>query len=393
MAFLFPFAPNWAAPYKVDSAYKTEIITNRDYGEQRFALRTQPRRKLSFTVSPARGRLNEFMSLMAARQQAEFVVPEITRQWQTDGEALLGTNVVVTEGGFIPPWVVAGAYVVFEGSAGQEMQLVVSADAMGIVLDQPLAATVASGSRFYPGLCGRFDQALRGQFLTNTAGQFILNFDADPGLNFHEADTVAPATMVGTELFLMRPNWRTSPTVSLDGLLETTDYARGRVTRFSSVNFNDVALRFEFMQRDSAAAEALSQFFHRQKGQQGAFYAPTWGADFDLSVGAAPGSMDFYVPGVDFANLFAASPVYKAAIVFFRDGTYGVKRIDSIAPSGGQSRVRFFSPWSRSVNEESVRLMCWLPLWRLTVDTLTLDWQTRTVAQAQLTMKTLRGTP
>lgn len=392
MAILFPFTPNWASAYKVESAYKTEIITNRDYSEQRFALRSQPRRGLSFVVSPARGRLREFSNLMASRQQAEFVVPEITRHWLVAEEALATTNIIVPDAGVVPPWAAPGTHLVIERTDGRELVLIVSADPLGIVLDQPLAATVPPGSRFYPGLVGRFDQGIRGQFYTNTTGQFTMNFDADPGLNFHEPDTAAPVSFNGKELFLKKPNWRSAPIVSLDGLLETTDYGRGRLNHFSSVAYNHLSLRMEFLQRDAAEAEALSQFFHRQRGQQGEFYAPTWGDDFDLSIGAASGASSLVVPGLDTVNLFSANLVYRAVVVFFRDGTYQANRITTLAAAGSNSALSFAAPWTRAINPGTVRQMCWLPVWRLAIDSLTLDWQTRTVAQTQLTLKAL-GSP
>jgi hypothetical protein len=280
MPFLFPFEPNWNNSFRVELAYKTEIITSRAFREQRIAQRTQPRKSVSFTITPRRGRLATFLDDMAARQQADHVVVEPTRWFTTSLESLAGSNAMTAAGAAMPAWVAAGAYLVVVGTAGQEMVQVVNVTGMEIVLDEPLGADVLAGSRVYPGLVGRFDQSLRGQLFTNTVGQFSVAFNADPGLNVYEAEVAAPATFNGRELFLESPNWRSPLALTLEGLLETTDYGRGRVEHHSPVAFNRLGLRLDFLGRSPANVESLVQFFHRMKGQQGEFYMPTWGDDF-----------------------------------------------------------------------------------------------------------------
>jgi len=95
------------------------------------------------------------------------------------------------------------------------------------------------------------------------------------------------------------------------------------------------------------------------------------------------------VPGGTVAALHGASTVYKAAIVFFADGSYQANRIVSLAAVSGQSRFTFATPWAQAVNDSTVRIMCWLPVWRLAVDTMTLDWPTNMVATTQLSAQTL----
>lgn len=389
MPFLFPFQPNWNESFKVELSYKTEIIVSRNFKEQRFALRTQPRKQVSFTINPRRGRLSAFMDEFSSQQQAAYVVAEPTRSVVVSTVAMAGDSALYLEGAAAPVWAASGAYLVVSGAAGPELVLVDTALPGVLVLDQPLSNDVAAGARVSPGLVGRVSQSLSGQLLTNMTGKFDIDFAADPGLNIVEGVTSAPLAFNGRELFLLKPNWRTSPNFTLEGLLETTDYGRGRVEHFAPVNFNQAGLRLEFLQKTSAEVEALCQFFHRMKGQQGEFYMPTWGDDFDLSIGCAAGASVLDTPGVAKANMLGSSTIYRAAIAFFKDGTYQVNKIATLAAASGNSRFSFVSPWAKALNDSTVKLMCWLPVWRLAVDTMTLEWPTAVAAQTQLTMRAL----
>lgn len=390
MPMLFPFDPNWVESYKVDSEYKTEIITSRNYREQRIALRSQPRRKVSFLTTPSRGALAKFMGLMAAKQQQEFILPEITRKSSTGYAVLAGVTLVPLSSPTLPVWVTPGAFVVFEGASGRGFFEVVSADISGIVTAAPIEQDIPAGSTLHPGLVGRVAASLRGQHLTNTVGRMNVDFFADPGRNKHYYQGVAPAVHNGKELLLLRPNWRTTPTITSNSFLETLDYERGRFAHHQPVNFNEVVVRQEFTQRDAAETEVLSRFFQRMRGQQGEFYAPTWGQDFDLSTGALAGTSSLRTPGSETFDLYAGSPVYKSVIVFYADGSIQPNVVNSVTLGGlGNSNINVVTPWAQAVNESNVRLMCWLPTWRLAIDALSIEWLTKSVSQTQLTMKTI----
>jgi len=387
MPFLFPFVHNWSASYKIDIGYKTEVIESRVFREQRFALRTQPRKKVTIGIALDGLQLRSFLALMSARQQSEWVIPEITRAALLNAITFSGSGVLSFA--VAPAWAVAGAYVVIKTPTGNAMFTVVSVLGAAVSVTPNAVVDLPIGTKVYPGLVGRLDQSLKGSLLTNTVGTVTVSLDADPGLNTYEAEATAPVSFNGRELFLTKPNWRTSPSLSLDGNLETIDYGRGRVVHNAPVNWNVETLRLEFLRRDAAEAGTLTSFFHRMKGQQGEFYMPTWGSDFDITTGALSGATVLNVPTTTSFDLFAASTVYKAAIIFFKDGSYQANRLVSITNVSGVSRHTFATTFPQAVNPTTVKLMCWLPAWRLAIDTLTLEWLTGTIAQAQLTMQTI----
>ena len=66
-----------------------------------------------------------------------------------------------------------------------------------------------------------------------------------------------------------------------------------------------------------------------------------------------------------------------------------MNRVNGITLTSGNSRLAFASLVPQAINKNTVKLMCWLPAWRLAIDTLSLEWLTRSVAQTQITMRTI----
>lgn len=388
MPYLFPFAHNWSASFRVDNSYKTEIIQSRVFREQRLALRSQPRKRVTLSISPTGTELRSFLSQMATRQQTEWVIPEVTRPSLTATLLSAGGN-VLDFGATAPPWAVVGSYCVIQAVAGQVLAQIAVVLGGAVQIVTPVAAALPASSKVYPGIVGRLETSLKANLLTNAVATSTIVLDADPGINRVQNDSTAETTFNGRELFILKPNWQQTPQVTLESMLETIDYDRGRVVHHQPVNWNIETLRLEYLRRDQAEAEALTAFFHRRRGQQGEFYMPTWVSDFDLTTGAASGATILNVPGTTMFDLYATSPVYKAAIIFFRDGSYQANRLVSLTNVSGNSRFTFATAFPQAVNKTTVKLMCWLPAWRLAIDTLTIEWLTRTVAQAQLTMRTI----
>src|SRR6218665_3234173 len=88
---LFPFNPNWRESCKVSYEFKTDIATSRSNREQRRALRTTPRKKISFKVTLAHvAPLDRFM---ARYQNQEVALADMSRHVLTTTPLLEGDSV------------------------------------------------------------------------------------------------------------------------------------------------------------------------------------------------------------------------------------------------------------------------------------------------------------
>lgn len=385
MAILFPFEPDWNSTVRIDHSFRTEIITSRNYREQRIALRLQPRKVYEFTVQGTRGGMARLQAFLSKNLQGEFIVRDPTRFVEIVAQADSGTLQLETDG--VPFWAQPGQIVQLVSGAQTALVEIDAVDATDILLTVNLTATWPAGTRVYATFTGSLSQQLRGRLLTNMAGDIPIRFDVNPG-SFEEPDGAAVLTYNGRELFLTKPNWGQAPSIEWVGYLESVDFDRGLLERFSPVTFQTRKLQFNY-NGSAEKSETFMQFFRRMKGQRGEFYAPTWEPDIDVSVGAATTDTFLIVPGSDLFDLYAGSTVYKHLILFFRDGTHAAHEITSIVASGADSRVNVSSGWTRDINPDSVRLACFLPVWRFSVDSVAMNWETNTVARWQATMQTL----
>ena len=288
----------------------------------------------------------------------------------------------------LPGWLQVGQSL--EIRSGSERQIVV-VDSWGagqINLVSGVSGDWPVGSRVFQLREGRFEQTMRLTLGTNTSAGTTLAFVCDPKPQT-EVLGAAEQTFNGRELWLMRPNWSENPTSEIQGYLDTLDYSRGPLSHFSPVDFGTRIEKLTYLSKTRPEAESLVQFFSRMRGQQGEFYMPTWEPDFDLSVGALSASDTLVIPGTDFYDQYAESPVYKAVFVLMRDGSYVAKMIESITTDTVNSTLTVDSYWSKVINEDTAVMGCMLPVWRFATDTLTVEFVTREVAQTQVSMRTL----
>lgn len=198
-------------------------------------------------------------------------------------------------------------------------------------------------------------------------------------------------TWGGKPILLRKPNWSNPLQINLQGFLDVIDYGQGATSEGVGLGWNEITTQASFLCKGQDDIASLLAFFHRIKGQQSSFYAPTWADDIDMSLGAISGSSTMTVPGTDFYEAYSDLITYQVAIALFRDGTYQANEITSITASGGNSVLNFAHAWVKAVNTTTTYQMCFLAKVRSAVDTLTLDFQTDTIATTQLTMKTLKG--
>jgi hypothetical protein len=193
-----------------------------------------------------------------------------------------------------------------------------------------------------------------------------------------------------TPILVIRPNWSANVNLTGVGNLETVDYSNGPVENYSFLTWNSITTQAVFMRRDAAEVERLEALFNEVHGQHGEFYMPTWLEDFDVTTGTAAGTTTLQTPGLTLFQSYAGSEFHKAAIVFWRDGTFQINPVVSIAGAGLNSLTTFGNVWDQAINPGNVYMMCWLPRCRFMIDTLTLEYLTDNKVTTQLTYKILK---
>lgn len=385
MPELFPFEPDWERSFRVEHSYKTEIITSYGRQEQRIALRQFPRKSIEYEVKLTRGGLAEFQAYMAKKQQGAFWVPDWSRWASPNAVMAIGTDTLFVDD--VPGWVKPGQQMYLKEGAVALLFEIASVAVGMIQFTTTAPIEFTTKLRAYCVYEATINQKTKARLLTNTAGQSTLNFTVKPG-SVQESEPPAPEVFNGRELFLTKMDWSSSPSVDLEGYLESVDFDIGITDHNALTLFNRRYSQQGFWFKKDRMEDFLA-FFRRCRAQRGEFYAPTWEPDIDFSLGAAVATSTLDIYGSTFFDLYGGSTVYKALIVFYKDGTHEAKQITGTGVVLGNSRITVATPWAKAINAANVRMISLLPVWRFSTDDMTVDWTTNTVAQVQTTFCTL----
>lgn len=386
MPTIFPFKPDWKNGIKITHSFKTEVITSRGKQEQRFALRDSERVEITYDTVLSGGDLEYWMAWFARNQQGEFWTPDYTRWAHPAAPLSVGdTEVAFTS---LPRWASADGSVFLWDQGEYHRYGVAAVSGNKIVLDTPLTAPWTLESRVHPGFLVRIDQNVRGKIQTNRVGSMKVSLNPVPGTVKYALGPPEYAFNY-REVFLTKPNWRTSPDVQLRGFLEDVDFDRGVIGFHSFVGFNQREEKRAYLGKNPTETDRFLQFFQRMKGRQGAFFMPTWEDDLAGAVGSNGGTA-LTVPGLKFNQTYSGSEVYSAICIFYRDGSVQPVLITDVSDNGsGDTEVSLADPLEQGVSESSVNMVCLLPLWRFAGDGVTIEHVTNTVAQWQSSTLTL----
>lgn len=399
-ARLWPYLPNWDNNYSLTYEYKTDMFTSRSGKEQRRALRETSRKSLEYTATLRRGQLLEFNRLMTTWQTRTFVVAEETRTARTSiNEAPLSSTVTVES---TPDWLVDGQKVILENSTTKG-DIVRQARTVDNVAANVVTFTAASGNewpagtKIHPALTGRLALSTQADRVTSTVANLGVRFDIEPASELPIALPAATITFDGREVFNKQPNWREGINVQHDYERDEVDFGRGRVDYYVPIEFGTRIERFAFVNRNRAQAEEMRHFFERQKGRRGEFLMPTWEDDFPRKIDSPAATDTIRIDGTEFATAYDGDTQFNMLAVVLSDGTFLYRNVLEIYEVndiiGNDSVVKVDDFWPVELNDETVRLICWMPVWRFSSDSLTIQWVTGGTAQIQVAAQILENEP
>lgn len=388
---IWPFPPNWTQPYEIAYELRTEVITSRSGKEQRISLRQNPRKTYSFTTLVHDNRFRAFLRHMNSWQQRSTVMPEYSRLTRLSQPVVDGSiSIVVDE---VPEWLVPNRLISLydgnraivrgvEGVIGNAVSLAAAIDG-----DWP------TGIRVYAAEVGRLSPNIQATQHTNITSSVNVSFEVEPGSEYMPPTSTPERVYRGREVFLKRPNWGTAPTPEFQAVIEKVDYGVGTVDHFLPVRFNTKVQKGEFIGVNTADVKSYVDFFRRQYGQTGEFFMPTFTHDIKQKVSAPQGSSNLRIEGTEFFDDYGQSDIYRDIAVFMSTGeilTYRALDIYIVDDADGRdTAIQVDSPFPFEISEQTTRQICWMPLWRLLSDTLTVQHVTTEAANISLNMKTL----
>lgn len=361
---LWPFTPNWRAGVETSPGYRTDIITSRSGKEQRRALRTQPRRTISYTVTVAREDRNRLVRLLAKWQARPITMADPTRR-------------VVTPVYEPPAWLIDGAAVVIDNAA--------------VTFDP--ATTYPDGTVIQPALTGLLSGTVEAQHDTSTVAEAKITFAVDPGSETIDRGEPGLYVLNGREVLAKRPNWASGISEQFEWPTEQVDFGHGRIETFRPIDTGWFTQQADYVGLGAEGAAEIESFFHRMYGRRGEFYMPTGTADLTIGATAVADSTTLTVAGRETFDDFADDPRYRAIALQMRDGRLLLRQIASMSLAGANTVLTVTEPWTTAFTPADVAKVSWMPVFRFANDELTVQWPTDGVAQLQLSMRSLKDLP
>ncbi|WP_162899910.1 hypothetical protein [Halomonas sp. JS92-SW72] len=394
----WPFAIAWPpSGQSVQERYRylTEIQVSRSGREFRSARRSRPRKRLEFSCVLHDGGLATWQAFVHRALVQNLVVPQHHLVRHLPTEMPEGTGALYLEDS--PDWMLPGLTIVIGDGPRREALTIGAVSGDVNYFTGQSQRSWPAGAPVYAGLIGVLDQAHQAELLTAMVARLDLTFYVRP-LSEPAPSPAEPAlTFDGREVFLMRPNWAQPVSQSWVRPVDELDYETGPTSRYSPVPFAADTLQATYVGATREEVQAIVDLFHRMRGRQGEFYAPSWLPDLTLREGLTAGATTLRVQGSEVAEVYAASLTHRALFVRLRGGELLLRKVQSIGivddTQGRDSVINLDSAWSDSVPVSQVMMAGWLLLRRFASDDLTVEWRTSAVATVQFGMVTLEALP
>lgn len=392
-AKLFNFDPDWGAEkYQISYDFMTEVLNvSRNGKEQRIALRSSPRKTVTYEAQLQHDSFRRFKDLIWYWQNRAFLLPELTRF--VDSTGAMGTGEDAIQVAAVPDWLTAGTLLVLDSADRRELRVVEEVDGTSVIFKTTATSAWPAGTRLYAGLFGYLAASVSAPRITNAVATVSVAFSQTPISEKYPTPPAATTVLNGREVFLKRHNWAETVDSSHMHDVDVLDYDRGPITRYTALPFGAEQRRCLFLNRNADEAAELLDFYRRMLGRQGEFYMPTWEYDFVPKGTAGAASAALRVAGTDLADSYGSSTVHRAMFVMLNNGTVLVRKVTGVArvsdSEGLDSVISVVGTWGTTISTDTIVMCGWMPVWRLASDTMTVEWLTNSVCQVQLTMLTL----
>ena len=383
---------NWRESYIVTYAFLTDVLTATDGTEQRLARRRSPRKTIGFTASLPYSQARVFEGQVNRGQGRRFILPELPMSVPMDRGMAAGAQTLQIAS--VPAWAAKKTIVVLRDRDYMEARSIVNVGSSSITFNETSAYAWPASAIVAPGRVGQVSDKMQGLRLSSTVLEVPILLTESPASAvypvYYDAVFTRGPLFNNKELFPIRPNWATNPQITYDTERTTLDYDQGVTENYDFSNLRSRLTQYAFVGIDYATVKVATDFFFRMKGQQRAFYLPTFASDMLLAVAFNPGDTVLYMQGRDLYDNIGVDGVYRNIALMTPSGVVPLSiNTIGVTNDGLNTTLVLNKPVPAGVVSSTVSQICWLNLVRFATDTLSVSWLTSAVAQFNMTFKTL----
>lgn len=384
----------------------TQIHTAWDNSEQRAALRTRPRRSISYDYIGTETRQSQYLRSLVYNQQTQiFQIPmwhaayQVTDQfyegnadleipvdnlWQYRGcsGAILWRNDDYG-GTYFPISALSIAGII---ALGKQIETDWQGGA-GIIA--PVAWGCLSQSASYSNFIGSGTSLnITVEMMKEAEAPLFpsgLSDRYEPEVKLYGSNL--PATYLGFELFLKPPTWASDMSANFKRNANRLDNKTGIFRYDVKSNEPTETHQIEYIMTSRTEINNMQRFFINKKGRLHSFYAPTWLNDIEPVYDCSAGAMNIITKYSMYWRYFANTKNRKKAIIFYKDATAEIIEIAgySTDATGEYGRIMLAKPLTRPIDVNSVSLISYLCRYRLDSDVMVTDYDTVSVATTSFT--------
>lgn len=382
------WAPNWADGMLERLEWRTDVLTAYRGGEQRRALRLDPRQGLEFSVI-AQGADRRFMEAVLWNWGARiYAVP----LW-FDGQELAGTlsagatsiPLPTTQRGYT-----VGGLVMLLGEDPRTYEVLeVASIGASIGLARPTQQTWVAGTRVYPTRAARITNEATLPRFTGEAASLKLQFEMTDYMPWAAA---ASPTYRGYPVFEQKPDWSEDPSLIYGRKLNVMDSGSGRVLVEDQAQMPLTTQRMRYTMISRADVDAWKQRIYALRGKLGGIWVPTWASDLTVAANIGDSVTNIDIDWIGYGRYYGTDPNRRDIRIEIADGTIFYRRITGAAElSSTVERLSIDSALGVAVAAADVRLVSFMAMSRSDSDTAEIAWFTGEVAETVFSARGFRN--
>lgn len=370
--FAWTFQPNWGAGIEERLEWKTDVLTSYNGTEQRLAIRSTPRRNMSYQF---------FIDNNNDRRKFEAVLHNWGgRQWMlpiwNEGQPLPTSvesgDLSLTLDRISGDWKATGTAIIVRGPFDFEALTVTSVVGNTIEFDDPIFSAWTTGAKIYPSVSAYLSdvQALE-RFTGATEGGRCDFMIVDPE---ETLPTYTPTLYKGHPI-VEAPNWSQDITNDYSRKLAVVDYMVGKFRKTDEAGVPFQIISHHITADGKAAIDQLRAFLYYARGKQRVFWLPTFCEDLILHSEATSGAGYIDVePGLIVQHLWG-KPNRRDIRVELYSGAVYFRRLTNATDAGNYERLHLEAGIPTTLNSSTVSRISWANVARLDTDSVTMLWR------------------
>lgn len=390
---VWPFSPNWTNPLNENLEWRTGILTAFDGTEQRYQIRSKPRRKISYDVLIQSDNASQLRNLMLGWQNRQYALPNWMDKSRLTAIASIdsyGVPVDTTNRGFA----VGKLGIIIKDTLNYEVFEIESITDSKITTVKPLQNTWGKRIPVYPINLAMLSSQSPVSLQTGRVATATLDWSLPPVNDEPNIPNVAATdTVNGVEIVYRKPNWITPVQYETDFGYDILDANTGAIDQIQTVKWPQVIHRAQWLLKNKSDISDFKAFLGRLKGRFAPVLMPTWLFDFTLESATSKTSTSIKVKTTGFSQMGDPGGLQKAVLIRMKDKSMIVKNITgaSESPDKTYEVISFDSSIGTDLTLTNVAMISLVYLFRMTSDGVTLNYQTDSVATVEMNMTAVKA--